>query len=86
VGKQPARSNRQAFFSWRELVFKGTTSMNTDYRALAEERFKWAREAADDTVHEAYVKMGQLWLELAARTEIRSGGAATPPPLKIADE
>jgi hypothetical protein len=43
-----------------------------DYRKLAEECFEWAREARDESVREHYVKLGQIWLECAARAELRS--------------
>jgi hypothetical protein len=48
-----------------------------DYRKLAEECFEWAREARDENVREHYVKLGQIWLECAARAELRSA-ALTP--------
>jgi hypothetical protein len=49
-----------------------------DYRKLAEECFEWAREARDLGVREHYAKLGQIWLECAARTELRSGRIASP--------
>jgi hypothetical protein len=58
----------------------------SEYRALAEECFKWAREASDAVVCEGYVKLGQLWLERAVRAELPSGGIANPPQSKTADE
>src|SRR5262249_5821140 len=51
-----------------------------DYRKLAEECFEWAREARDAGVREHYAKLGQIWLESAARTELRSGVIARPQP------
>ncbi len=51
-----------------------------DYRKLAEECFEWAREARDVGVREHYAKLGQIWLEYAARTELRSGRIASPQP------
>jgi len=44
----------------------------TDYRKLAQECFEWAREARDVSVREHYAKLGQIWLECAARAELRS--------------
>ena len=43
-----------------------------DYRKLAEECFEWARKARDESVREHYVKLGHIWLECAARAELRS--------------
>jgi hypothetical protein len=43
-----------------------------EYRKLAEECFEWAREARDQSVREHYVKLGQIWLDCAARAELRS--------------
>ena len=43
-----------------------------DYRKLAEECFEWAREASDASVREHYAKLGQIWLESAARAELQS--------------
>jgi hypothetical protein len=51
-----------------------------DYRKLAEECFEWAREARDASVREHYVKLGQIWLESATRTELRSRVTAPPQP------
>jgi len=48
----------------------GTT---TDYRKWAEECFEWARQASDESVRDQYAKMGQHWLEQAARTEPLTG-------------
>jgi hypothetical protein len=40
-----------------------------EYRIMAEECFEWAREARDESVREHYAKLGQIWLECAARAE-----------------
>ncbi len=48
------------------------------YRKLAEECFQWAHEARDMSVRQHYAKLCQIWLECAARAELRSG-ALTPP-------
>ena len=42
-----------------------------DYRKLAEECFEWVREARDESVRKHYVKLGQIWLECAARVQLR---------------
>ena len=54
-----------------------------DYRKWAEECFEWAREASDEAVSEQYAKMGQHWLEQAARTELLTD-LITPPEVKTA--
>jgi hypothetical protein len=51
-----------------------------DYRKLAEECFEWAREARDVSVREHYVKLGQIWLECAARAQLRSGAITASEP------
>ena len=53
-----------------------------DYRKMAEECFEWARVARDASVREHYVKLGQIWLECAARARIklRSGPISLPDP------
>jgi predicted oxidoreductase len=43
-----------------------------EYRKLAEECFEWAREARDESVRQHYAKLGQIWLESAARAAFRS--------------
>jgi hypothetical protein len=47
--------------------------MAVDYRKLAEECFQWAREARDKAVREQYACLGEVWLERAARAELRFG-------------
>jgi hypothetical protein len=58
-----------------------------DYRKWAEECFAWAREASDESVREQYASLGRVWLECAARAEVRSGVITPPepkPPQKVA--
>jgi hypothetical protein len=54
-----------------------------DYRKLAEECFGWAREARDESVREQYASLGRVWVECAARAELRSS-AITPSESKTA--
>ena len=56
-----------------------------DYRKWAEECFEWARQASDESVRDQYEKMGQHWVELAARTEALTG-LITPPELKTTNK
>jgi hypothetical protein len=43
-----------------------------EYRKWAEECFGWAREARDESVREQYASLGRVWVECAARAELRS--------------
>jgi hypothetical protein len=56
-----------------------------DYRKWAEECFAWAREASDESVREQYASLGRVWLECAARAEVRSG-VITPPETETTTE
>jgi hypothetical protein len=38
-----------------------------EYRAMAEECFKWAHEAHENAVREGYLKLAQVWLDAASR-------------------
>ena len=38
----------------------------TEYRAMAEECFQWAREATTDSVRLAYLEIAKIWLAVAA--------------------
>ena len=38
-----------------------------EYRAMAEECFKWAHETHDNAVREGYLKLAQVWLDAASR-------------------
>ncbi len=51
-----------------------------DYRKLAEECFEWTREARDVSVREHYAKLGEIWLECAARAELQSAVLTPPEP------
>ena len=48
------------------------------YRKLAEECFEWAHEARDVSVRQHYAKLCQIWLECAARAELRSAAITLP--------
>ena len=47
------------------------TSVKTakDYRAMAEECAKWAREARDDDVSAPLLQLGQTWLDAASKLD-----------------
>ena len=40
-----------------------------EYRAMAEECFKWARETRDDEVRVSYLQLGQVWLDAASKLD-----------------
>jgi hypothetical protein len=40
-----------------------------EYQALAEECFKWAREAQDDEVRVSLLKLAQVWLDAASKLD-----------------
>jgi hypothetical protein len=63
-------------------VFSEDEAMATsaDYRKWAEECFEWARAASNEIVREQYVSLGRVWLEYAARAEVRAD--VTPPESK----
>jgi hypothetical protein len=63
-------------------TYRATTTA-AEFRLWAEECFKWAGEASDKSVRESYSKMGELWLENAARAEGVSG-VITPQEPKTA--
>jgi hypothetical protein len=50
-----------------------------EYRKLAEECFEWAHAARDESVREQYAGLGQIWLECAARAELRPSVMASEP-------
>jgi len=60
----------------------GNEAMATaaEYRKMAEECFEWAREARDACVRKQYASLGQVWLDCAARAELRSGAIIPPQP------
>ena len=40
-----------------------------EYRAMAEECFKWAREAKANEVRVALLQLAQVWLDLASKLD-----------------
>ena len=51
-----------------------------DYRKWAKECFEWARQASDESVREQYASLGRVWLDYAARAELRSGAITSSDP------
>jgi hypothetical protein len=50
------------------------------YRKWAQECLEWAGAARDESVREQYANLAQVWLDCAARAELRSGAIAAPKP------
>jgi hypothetical protein len=40
-----------------------------EYRAMADECFKWAREAQTDEVRASYLQLAQVWLDAASKLD-----------------
>ncbi len=40
-----------------------------EYRAMAEECFKWAGEAQTDEVRTSYLQLAQVWLDAASKLD-----------------
>jgi hypothetical protein len=59
--------------SWGDVAVMKTAS---EYRAMAEECFRWAREAHKEEVRESYMQLAQVWLNAASLVD----GA---PPIRI---
>jgi hypothetical protein len=53
-----------------------------EYRAMADECFKWAREAQTNEVRASYLQLAQVWLDTASKLD---GFAPTRTP-PAADE
>jgi hypothetical protein len=51
-----------------------------EYRAMAEECFKWSREAKDDEVRESLKQLGQVWLDAASKLDEQAPTPAQPKP------
>ena len=58
------------------------TSVKTakDYRAMAEECAKWAREARDDDVSAPLLQLGQTWLDAASKLDGLPASQVAPIP------
>jgi len=41
----------------------------SEYRAMADECFQWAREATDNVVRAGYLAIAQVWLDAAAKLD-----------------
>jgi hypothetical protein len=52
---------------WKEAHLSMKTA--TEYRAMAEECFKWAREAQDGEVRVSLKQLAQIWLDAASKLD-----------------
>jgi hypothetical protein len=51
-----------------------------EYRAMAEECFKWAREAQDDEVRVSLKQLAQVWLDAASKLDGQPPTRTEPTP------
>jgi hypothetical protein len=51
-----------------------------EYRAMAEECFKWAHEAHDNVVRAGYLKLAQVWLDAASQLDGLPSSRIAPTP------
>ena len=50
------------------------------YRAMAEECFKWAREAQNDEVRVSLKQLAQVWLDAASKLDGQPPSRTQPEP------
>jgi len=53
-----------------------------EYRAMADECFKWAREAQTDEVRASYRQLAQIWLDTASKLDGLPSTRSPPAPNK----
>jgi hypothetical protein len=51
-----------------------------EYRAMAEEYFKWRRETYDDNVRASYLQLAQVWLDAAYKLDGLPATRTAPAP------
>jgi hypothetical protein len=51
-----------------------------EYRAMAEECFKWAREAHSDEVRASLLQLAQVWLDAASKLDGLPSTRTPPAP------
>jgi hypothetical protein len=53
------------------LASEEGVSMKTaaEYRAMADECFRWAGEAYTDEVRQSYLQLAQIWLDAASKVD-----------------
>ena len=70
--------NLRSQLRWKGMLLPMKTA--AEYRAMAEECFKWAREAQDDEVRESLKQLGQVWLDAASKLDEQPPTPAQPKP------
>jgi hypothetical protein len=73
IRKHGAVKSDAAFLGGNVVIMKTAS----DYRAMAEECFRWAREATSEEVRQSYMQLAQVWLNAASLVD----GA---PPTRVA--
>ena len=53
----------------------------SEYRAMAEECFRWARESHTAEVRESYIQLGQVWLTAASQIDGRTPSRTVLPDI-----
>jgi hypothetical protein len=53
----------------------------SEYRAMAEECFRWAREAHTAEVRASYIQLAEVWLKAASQVDGLSPARTTPPDM-----
>ena len=71
MSMQP-HSHSSSLGKWRSL------KTAKEYRAMAEECAKWAREARDDDVSAPLLHLGQKWLDAASQLDGLPASSANP--------
>ena len=51
-----------------------------EYRAMAEECFRWARDVSDEVVRTSYLQMAQVWLDAASKLDGLPATRLAAPP------
>ena len=64
------------------LSFKSVKTAE-EYRAMAEECVKWAREARDDDVSAPLLQLGQAWLDAASKLDGLPASQIAPTPQRL---
>ncbi len=69
-----SRSRSSSLGPWRSV------KTAKEYRAMAEECAKWAREAQDDDVSAPLLQSAQMWLDAASKLDGLPASQVAPTP------
>jgi hypothetical protein len=75
---QVRRHQNLTHFLGRDVAVMKTAS---EYRATAEEYFRWAREANREEVRDSYIQLAQVWLNAASLIDGAPPTRMAPLPL-----